>query len=238
MKRAGEVLAGMLTPLRGMNPFNVVRDFEQALAYYTGARHAVTTTSCTMALQMAVAWRNAHAQWMFAGYQDKEPHWPNGKQVQIPARTYIGVPMAIVHAGGRPTFRNEDWTGAYELAPIRVYDSARWFTQNLHQRVGRGHADAMVCVSFHWGKTLGLQQGGAILTDDAEAAAWLRRARFDGRTEGVPPAHDRFDMLGWHAYMSPEVAALGLVRLWNLPLENYPLPNDPYPDLSTAEVFK
>lgn len=234
MKRAGEMLAGMLTPQRNLNPFNVVRDFEQALAYYTGARHAVTTTSCTMALQMAVAWRmtlQQRARYPMATCDDRP-------LITIPARTYIGVPMAIVHAGARPVFDDISWVAYYQLQPIRVYDSARWFTQNLHQRVGRGHADAMVCVSFHWAKTLGLQQGGAILTDDAEAAAWLRRARFDGRTEGVPPAHDRFDMLGWHAYMSPEVAALGLVRLWNLPLENDPLPNDPYPDLSTAEVFK
>lgn len=38
-----------------MNPFQVVKDFERALCEYTGAPYAVTTTSCTMALLLAVA---------------------------------------------------------------------------------------------------------------------------------------------------------------------------------------
>jgi hypothetical protein len=62
----------------------------------------------------------------------------------------------------------------------------------------------MLCVSFHWSKTLGgVPQGGAILHDDEEADAWLRRARFDGRTEGVAPKDDTFTLIGWHCYMSP-----------------------------------
>ena len=94
----------------------------------------------------------------------------------------------------------------------------------------------MVCLSMHWGKTLGLSQGGAILTDDEDAVAWLRRARFDGRTEGVHPSRDDF-IMGWHAYLSPEVAAHGLMKLALLPKHNAPLPPDGYPDLSKASVF-
>src|SRR3546814_2057911 len=29
-------------------------------------------------------------------------------EVQIPKRTYVSVPMSIIHAGGRPTFRDEE----------------------------------------------------------------------------------------------------------------------------------
>lgn len=36
--------------------FKVVRDFEQALCDYTGAKYAVSTTSCTMALLLACKW--------------------------------------------------------------------------------------------------------------------------------------------------------------------------------------
>jgi dTDP-4-amino-4,6-dideoxygalactose transaminase len=98
---------------------------------------------------------------------------------------------------------------------------------------------AMYCVSFHWSKTLGIQQGGAILHDDPEADAWLRRARFDGRQEGVPPADGHVPTRrAWHCYMSPETAAAGLVRLRTLPKHNAPLPNDEYPDLSQLEVFR
>ena len=156
--------------------------------------------------------------------------------------------MSIVHAGGRPVFEDVAWSGAYQLKPLPVWDSARYFTSGLYRgdiagsspqlRMERDCSGQMVCVSFHWSKTLGIQQGGAILHDDPEADKWLRRARFDGRTEGVPPKDDHFDMVGWHCYMSPEVAAEGIVRLALLPKHNDPLPNDDYPDLSKLEIFK
>jgi dTDP-4-amino-4,6-dideoxygalactose transaminase len=92
-----------------------------------------------------------------------------------------------------------------------------------------------VCVSFHWNKILGIQQGGAILHDDAAADLWFRRARFDGRTEGVPPKEDQFKQIGHHCYMSPEIAAEGLVRLSHLPKHNPDMPNDDYPDLSLID---
>ncbi len=95
----------------------------------------------------------------------------------------------------------------------------------------------MMCVSFHASKTLGFNQGGAILHDSPEADAWLRRARFDGRTEGVSPKDDTFEQLGWHCYMSPDVAAGLLLRLHSLPRHNAPLPNDDYPDLSKLPIF-
>jgi len=95
-----------------------------------------------------------------------------------------------------------------------------------------------VCLSLHWSKILGLQQGGVILTDNFGAAEWFKRVRFDGRREGVPPADDSFPMLGWHMYLSPEIAAQGLVKLHFLAKHNDDLPNDDYPDLSRMEIFK
>ncbi len=94
------------------------------------------------------------------------------------------------------------------------------------------------CVSFHWSKILGIQQGGAILHDCKEFDEWARRARFDGRTEGVKPKDDSFTDIGYHMYMSPEIAAEGLVRLSFLPKNNPDLPNDDYIDLSQIELFK
>lgn len=235
--------------------FQVVRDFENALCAYTGAPFAVTTNSCTSALMLACAWH----------FQKRDPehmkfwwhmrHLESDRSiylpvVEIPKRTYVSVPMSIIHAGGRPTFRDEDWVGAYQLKPLPVWDSARWFTKDLWHGVATKEATTktrekikiliggMVCVSFHWSKTLGIQQGGAILHDNPEADAWLRKARFDGRTEGVTPKMDKFDMIGWHCYMSPEMAAEGLVRLSFLPKHNPPIPNDDYPDLSQLEIFR
>ena len=195
-----------------MNPFQVVRDFEAELCRYTGARFAVTTTSCTMALLLACEWFRVIV-------------------VEIPRRTYVSVPMSIIHTGGKVKFRDEDWTGGYQLKPYPIWDYARRFTSGMY-REGQ-----FQCLSFHWNKILGIQQGGAILHDDEEADAWLRKARFDGRTEGVAPKDDDI-VMGWHCYMSPETAAQGLVRLSFLPEHNPDLPNDDYPDLSRMEVFR
>jgi dTDP-4-amino-4,6-dideoxygalactose transaminase len=85
---------------------------------------------------------------------------------------------------------------------------------------------------------LGLEQGGAILHDNAEADAWFRRARFDGRAEGVAPKDDAGIIMGWHCYLNPSTAAQGILKLHSLPKFNAPLPNDDYPDLSTLECFR
>ena len=209
------------------DPFEVVRQFERALCEYTGAPFAVTTTSCTDALKLAVAWH----------LQNDRGSFPR-QAIDIPKRTYVGVPMAIIHAGGRPTFRDEKWSADYQLKPLPVWDSARWFTSGMYNL-----SKQFVCVSFHWSKTLGIQQGGAILHDSPEADRWLRMARFDGRQEGVAPKDQKEWIIGHHCYMAPETAAAGLVRLANLPRHNAPLPWGPgtdsdYPDLSQMSIFK
>lgn len=236
-----------------MNPYQVVRDFEAALCEYTGAPYAVTVNSCTMALLLAVAWHLRTRE--RSAYSVLGDTIQNHPAVEIPKRTYVSVPQSIIHAGGRPAFRDEDWTGCYQLNPLPVWDSARWFTSGMYrgpflqQRFCDGRepnefydqadrAGEFWCVSFHASKTLGVSQGGAILHDSPEADAWLRRARFDGRTEGVAPKDDRFEQLGWHCYMSADVAAALLLKLHSLPRHNAPLPNDDYPDLSTLEIFR
>jgi dTDP-4-amino-4,6-dideoxygalactose transaminase len=196
-----------------MNAFQVVRDFERAVADYTGAKYCVTVNSCTMALLLACKYLNV-------------------QEVSIPKLTYVSVPMSIMHAGGRVRFRDEDWSGSYQLTPCPIWDAARRFTSSMYI------PGQYQCVSFHWSKILGLQQGGAILHDNADADRWFRKARFDGRTEGVAPKDDTFDTIGFHCYLSPEVAALGLVKLSFLPKHNDDLPNSDYPDLSKIELFK
>lgn len=221
-----------------MNPFRVVKDFEAALSEYTGAPYVVSVTSCTAALLLAVAWnlRDADHPLTSGGRA------LTGRVIEIPKRTYVGVPYAIREAGGYPAFRDEDWWGMYQLKPLPIWDSARWIRRQIYAEAflrGGGVDLPFVCVSFHWSKTLGIQQGGAILHSDPEADAWLRRARFDGRAEGVAPSQDDFPLKrAWHCYMSPETAAAGLVRLAKLPAINEPLPNDDYPDLSLLEAFR
>jgi dTDP-4-amino-4,6-dideoxygalactose transaminase len=231
----------------------ITREFEAALCEYTGAPYAVAVNSCTMALLLAVKWHINH----------KPSHEvigmghliPTDNSIEIPKRTYCSVPMSIIHAGGKPVFRDEEWKGLYQLKPLPVWDSARFLTSGMYDykhiyelpaRDGLGIdkvkiltplRGSMVCVSFHASKILGDTQGGAILHDNPEADAWFRRARFDGRAEGVAPKDDTF-ILGHHCYMNPDTAARLLWKLSILPKHNEPLPNDEYADLSLQECFK
>lgn len=198
--------------------FQVVRDFETAVADYTGAPFCVAVNSCTNALFLCLMWHK---------YKSNLP-----TSIEIPRFTYVSVPMQIMHAGAKVVFRDEEWSGLYQLKPLPVYDAARRFTAGMYSPC------TMMCTSHHWTKTLGIQQGGCILHDDPAADAWLRRARFDGRTEGVHPSKDEFQFCGWHFYLSPEIAAEGLVRLAALKSHNPDLPWDGYPDLSNVRLFQ
>ncbi len=199
------------------NPFSIVKDFEDAVAEYTQAPYCVAVNSCTNALFLALTYWKRHRLQPF---------------VHIPKYTYISVPMQAIHAGYGVVIIDQKWSGEYQLYPTPVWDSARRFTSNMYRK------GMYQCTSHHWNKILGIQQGGCILHDDKLADQWFRCARFDGRTEGVPPSKDAFKELGWHCYMSPEIAAEGLVRLLHLPKNNFDLQNDFYPDLSQIELFK
>lgn len=202
-----------------MNPHQVTKDFEKAICDYTGARYAVAVNSCTAALFLALKW-------------NVDKYSPGlCTSVFIPKKTYCSVPMQIIHAGCKPEFEDKEWAGAYPLRPFRVWDCAKRFTSAMYVK------GQFQCVSFHWRKILGLSQGGAILHDDPEADVWFRRARFDGRTEGVAPKDDKF-ILGYHCYLSPEVAAHGLMRMSFIDKHNPDQPVDDYPDLSQQEIFK
>ena len=220
------------------NPFKIVEDFESALCEYTGAKYAVTTTSCTMALLLACRWH----------YVDRWNHLieiSRSTDVQlypiptitIPNRTYVGVPMSIIHAGFNVAFEDVDWEGHYTLMGTSILDSARWFTAEM--AAYDSNQEEFICVSFHPTKHLGIStHGGAILHNNEEADEWFRMMRFDGRKQGVAPRNQKEWVLGYHCYMNPVMASEGLLRLSTLPQYNEPLPNDPYPDLSKMSIFR
>lgn len=202
-----------------MNPHQVTKDFESAICVYTGAKHAISCTSCTAAILLSLMWFK---------------HKRGSMEIRIPRRTYIGVGMSILNAGHDIAFDDREWLGWYTLDPLPVWDSARFLSGGMCEKLPAGY---FVCLSFHWAKSLPISQGGAILCDNAEAADFLRRARFDGRREGVDPKDDTFDILGQHCYMAPATAAEGLTRLALLPRTMMPIPNSNYPDLSLAPIF-
>jgi len=197
--------------------YDVVKGFEERVAEYAGSRYAVATDCCTSALFLSLKY-----------IQNCCIH--NGGPVLVPAKTYISVPQAVIHAGFQVEFTEEPWTGVYQLKPHPVWDGAKRFSKGMYQ-------GGLHCLSFHVKKLINIGRGGMVLTEDGAAATWLRKARYDGR-EGLHYPDERVSMLGWHCYMNPSTAAQGILRLHSLPRHNAPLPNDDYPDLSQMEIFK
>jgi len=192
-------------------PYQVTRRFEEALCEYTGAKYAVALNSCTAALLLCMEWFKPLI-------------------VSIPKHTYISVPQVIIRNGAKVKWRDEEWTGAYRLEPLPVWDYARRFSSGMYV------PGEFQCVSFAAAKILGIEQGGAILHDDPIVDSWFRRMRFDGRTEGKPT--EDITEVGHHVIMLPSIAAQALLRLYHLPKHNPDMPGCPYPDLSQVEVFK
>ena len=194
------------------SPFDVTKQFEDAIAEYCGSPYAVAVTSCTAAILLCCAYLEVD-------------------EVEIPKFTYVGVAQSIINAGGRIKFRDEEWKGVYQLSPYNIYDAAKRTTSEMYI------PGTFMCLSLHISKILGVDQGGVILHDNEKADIVLRKMRFDGRSEGVAPKDDTF-IRGFHAYLSPNVAAQALWKLSRLPLHNEDLPMDDYADLSLQKVFK
>lgn len=199
-----------------IDAYNVVRDFEKAIADFTSAPYAVSVESCSAALFLSCLYSDVKRL----------------AQVWIPKYTYPSVPASVVNAGGRVAFRDVEWqeSGRYKLGNTSIIDSAKQLSRDMYIP---GH---FVCLSFHGKKILPIGRGGMILTDNGEAAEWFKSARFDGRHEGVPLDTDALVMPGWNMYMTPEQAARGLMLLHWLPDHNI-APPDPYQDLSKYKFY-
>lgn len=191
--------------------FEVVERFESAVADFAGARHAVAVDCCSHAIFLC-------CKLLEVG------------RVILPARTYISVANYVIHAGGTVEFEDYDWTGVYQLKPYPIIDGAKRFRRGMYE-------GGLHCLSFHAKKHIPIGRGGMILTDNADDAAWLRRARYDGR-EGKPYAQERITVTGWHMYMTPAQAARGLELLGNMPSPYPPDLTEDYPDLREMPVFK
>lgn len=201
-----------------MNPYSIVIDFEETIAAYAGSRHAIATESCTSAIFLSLMYRKHQMGWLPA--------------VHIPSKTYPGVACSIIHAGGIIVFEDINWKGEYELHPLKIWDSALRFKRGMYH-------GGFQCLSFHIKKLLPIGRGGMILTDDIEADAWFRKARFDGRNP-VPLIEDSFDMLGWNMYMSPDHAARGLQLfqvIENKELDDISVESQKYADLSKFPIY-
>lgn len=198
--------------------FRVVEMFEEAMAEYAGAKYGVAMDSCSTAIFLSLVWSRIE-----------------GEKISTPKKTYISVPRGIVRAGGIIEWLDEDWQGAYRLGGTEVVDSALRMRRGMFREWPL--SSLLYCVSFHMRKHIKIGRGGMVLTDNAVAADWLKRMRFDGRTGSIPFMEDPVEDPGFNAYMLPEQAARGLQLLEALP-DDPPDLTPAYPDLSKLPVFK
>ena len=198
------------------DPRDAIDIFEKKIAKFTGSKYAVSVDSCTNAIFLCLKYLDLSGT------------------VTIPSRTYVSVPMSIIHAGYEVSFRDMEWSGLYHLSPFPIYDSAARFCENMYID------GAFQCLSFQIKKRLPIGKGGMILTDNPLAYEWFKRARYEGRNLSVPYDEEDFDMIGWNMYMTPEDAARGILlfdKLEGIEYERDITNQNSYPDLSTKKIF-
>jgi dTDP-4-amino-4,6-dideoxygalactose transaminase len=194
--------------------FDVVRQFEQKISEFYGAPYAVATDSCTHAIELSLR---------YTGH----------KKVTCPSHTYIGVPMTLQKLNLQWNFVHEEWENYYYIGNTNIIDAAVYWK---HQGYING---TFMCLSFQFQKHLNLIRGGAILLDDQDAYNILKKMSYDGRDPNFFWKEQNIDTWGYHYYMAPETAQLGLDKInkaihTKAQCQNY----KNYPYLPTMKVFQ
>lgn len=193
--------------------FETVRAFENQIAKYYGAPYAVATDSCTHAIELCLRYLKPQVY------------------VKIPARTYISIPFTLTKVGVNWTFIDKPWSEYYFLEGTNIIDGAVNFKRDSYVK------DQFMCLSFQFKKMLNLGRGGAILCTSKEEYNILKRMSYDGRLDDTPWANQDIEHIGYHYYMTPETAQLGIEKLKTIKQGKLWTSND-YPYLPNMKVFK
>ncbi len=197
------------------DPWDIVTLFETKLAEYSGSKYAVCVDSCSNSIFLCLKYLKIFNQ-----------------IIEIPKNTYASVPMQCIHAGNKIRFMDKEWKGEYNLGDTPIVDSATRFCKNMYNK------NTYRCLSFHHRKILAIGKGGAILTDDENFVNWARPMIYDGRHKNTNYNDDNLSCIGYHMYMTPEDAALGLEKFKEIKDINSDTgSNLTYKDLSLQSVF-
>lgn len=198
------------------DPWDVVTIFEDQLCQYAGSKYAVCVDSCSNALFLCMKYLNITNQ-----------------VITLPKNTYSSVPMQCIHAGNKIRFEHREWSGHYYLGDTAIVDAATNFSRSMYI------PNTYYCLSFHHRKTLNIGKGGVILTDDINFVNWCRPMIYDGRHKNTNYKNDTFECIGYHMYMTPEDAAIGILKLEKLAAHHMPTGSHlTYSDLSKQSVFE
>jgi hypothetical protein len=193
--------------------FDIVTKFEQQVAEFFGAPYAIAVDSCTHGVELALRYTQAD-------------------HITVPKHTYLSIPFLADKLWIDLFWKDENWTDYYYLTD-QVIDAAVLWKPNSYI------PGTFMGVSFQYQKHLSLGRGGIILTDDKEAAVQLKKMSYDGRIPNVPWREQNIDTIGYHYYMTPEVAQNGLNKLSeaiNTPPRQWVVSD--WPDLTQMSIFK
>jgi dTDP-4-amino-4,6-dideoxygalactose transaminase len=167
--------------------FRIVENFQRTIADYFGAPYAVATDSCTHAIELCLRHLGA-------------------KKVASPEWTYLSVPMTFIKLGLDWQWQDIKWTQNYTIPGTNIVDAATQWEENGYQ------SGTFMCISFQHQKHLSLGRGGMILCDNEQDCTVLSKMSYDGRHITTSWYEQNIDTVGYHYYMTPETAQLGLAK--------------------------
>ena len=194
--------------------FNKVEDFEKEIAKFYGAPYAVAVDCCTHGIELCLRYTNV-------------------KSCTCHKHTYLSVPMTLTKLGIEwDWYSVTQWEDYYWIPGTNIIDAAVYWKQN-----GYIYGTFMV-LSFQFKKHLSLGRGGAILCQNKDDYTALKKMSYDGRLPNIPWEQQNVDTLGYHYYMTPETAQMGLDKLPTaIATESKRRDWTTYPDLSKMEIF-
>jgi len=198
--------------------FNLVTEFEKRIAEFFGSPYAIAVDCCTHGIELCLRLSNV-------------------RFINVPVRTYISIPFLAKKLDIRLEWKDEDWTDYYYLtentAHWKIVDAAVLWKKNSYI------SGTYMCVSFQFQKHLSLGRGGMILTDNENSAEALKKMSYDGRHPDVPWRDQNIQTMGYHYYMTPETAKLGLAKLETaIKEEPRKWVISDWPDLREMKVFE
>ena len=168
--------------------FKVIKKFEEEIANFFGSPYAVAVDCCTHSIELCLRYNKV-------------------KKIIIPKRTYLSVAFLGKKLDIAWDWKDEEWIDYYYLGGTNIIDAAvLWKSKSYIP-------NTFMCLSFQYQKHLSLGRGGMILTDDNNARSALKRMSYDGRNPEIPWREQNIDSIGYHYYMTPETAELGLKKL-------------------------
>lgn len=192
--------------------FEVIQDFERRVASFFGAPFAVAVDSCTHAIELALRYRGE-------------------EKISVPKRTYISIPFLASKLDIKLEWRDEDWVDYYYLTEFIIDAAVLWKRDSYVP-------NSMMGISFQYQKHLSLGRGGILLLDNRNDANAIKKMSYDGRLPTKPWREQNISTVGYHYYMTPETAQLGLEKL---PSAIATRPKEwvvtDWPDLTRMEVF-